>query len=319
MPTAPSGSTSGDEGEQSQRTAGFPGYALPRPLRPRPPGVERTSIYSSNGRRSPTWRPEGPLLAEAHRRRVLEDPRLRLRRGRPVHRRRRGEPQLRGGDQRDHPRALLRRRAGRRPHDRGRRSALPGGRGRPDVPFLRFVPFADVWVPISTRKSTGPTASSSASFQALCLAESRAALPLSARSSPSGSRERGAPDPKVPDHPRRAETLFEPSPGCFFSSGWTRRARGCSRGFLAGRGGAVHAAAGGQPGQPQPLADPGADLGDRRAQGLRRLVADPRRPVPGRERGPDPAGRRLRAGVLAAAGAPGGSNASGSSPTRSSV
>ena len=75
-------------------------------------------------------RPAGRVLAEAHGRRVLAHPRLRVPGGAAVQPGRRAERQSRRGDQRVDPREVLRRPAGGGQADRDRRPALPGrGRG----------------------------------------------------------------------------------------------------------------------------------------------------------------------------------------------
>ena len=104
-----------------------------------------------------------------------------------------------------------------------------------DVPFLRITPFADVWVPISTLKSSGYRREFTGGFQALLLAESRAALPLVRE----GFAERVARaeyhDPRVFHTIRSgAETLFEAFSRSFFSSGWSEARPGMLRGFLLG-------------------------------------------------------------------------------------
>ena len=104
-----------------------------------------------------------------------------------------------------------------------------------DVPFLRFAPFADVWVPISTQKTASYLREFSSGYHALLLAESRAALPgIRAE-----FRERVA-RAELPD-PRRfhtasagADTTFEAFSRFFFSNGYRESRPGVLRGFLAG-------------------------------------------------------------------------------------
>ena len=97
----------------------------------------------------------------------------------------------------------------------GRTIELDGQRFRvvgvvEDVPFLRISPFADVWVPISTLKSTGYRHRLRGNFHALLLAESEEAMPLIREELQSRLADVRFPDPEEFDTAYAgAETLFE--------------------------------------------------------------------------------------------------------------
>jgi len=102
-----------------------------------------------------------------------------------------------------------------------------------NVPFLRFAPFADVWVPISTRKSSGYLHEISGDFQALILGRNRAALPGIRAELAARVRRAQLPDPKEFHTVRAgAETLFEAFSRAFFSNGFQAAHPGRLRAFL---------------------------------------------------------------------------------------
>ena len=104
-----------------------------------------------------------------------------------------------------------------------------------DVPFLRVAPFSDVWVPISTHKSTGYRHELTGGFQALLLAESRAAMPGIREAYQERLARAQLPDPEL-FHTIEGgvETFFEAVSRFLFSSGFAEARPGMLRGFLAG-------------------------------------------------------------------------------------
>lgn len=104
-----------------------------------------------------------------------------------------------------------------------------------DVPFLRATPFADVWVPISTFKSAGYRHEWTGDFQALLLAERRAALPIVRDAFAQRVANAEYPDPKL-FHTvyGGAETFFEGISRSFFSSRFEEARPGFLRGLLLG-------------------------------------------------------------------------------------
>ena len=104
-----------------------------------------------------------------------------------------------------------------------------------DVPFLRLAPFADVWVPISTHKTTTYREQLSGNFQALLLAESRAALPRIRSEYEERVATAQLPDPRqFQSASSGAETLFEAFSRFFFSNGFEESRPGMLKGFLVG-------------------------------------------------------------------------------------
>jgi putative ABC transport system permease protein len=86
------------------------------------------------------------------------------------------------------------------------------------VPFLRFSPFADVWVPISTFRSSSYRHQLRGAFQALILAESKASMPLIREELQSRLADVQFPDPREFDHAYTgAETEFEAISRIMFS------------------------------------------------------------------------------------------------------
>lgn len=110
----------------------------------------------------------------------------------------------------------------------GRTIELDGQRFRvvgvvEDVPFLRLAPFADVWVPISTLRSSAYRHRIRGSFQALVLAESEEAKPLIREELQSRLADVPIPEPERFDRLHSgAETLFEAVSRMLFSSTWER-------------------------------------------------------------------------------------------------
>ncbi len=106
----------------------------------------------------------------------------------------------------------------------GRSIELDGQRFRvvgvvEDVPFLRFAPFADVWVPISTTRSSGYRHQLRGGFQALLLAESEAAIPLIREEFDARLDDVQFPNPEEFDHAYSgADTPFEAISRILFSS-----------------------------------------------------------------------------------------------------
>ncbi|HEX6200273.1 MAG TPA: FtsX-like permease family protein [Thermoanaerobaculia bacterium] len=104
-----------------------------------------------------------------------------------------------------------------------------------DVPFLRITPFADVWVPISTQKSSGYRHEWSGSFQAILLAGSRDRLPVVREAFAERVAQARYPDPKLFHTVRAgAETLFEAFSRELFSSDLSEAKPGVLRGFILG-------------------------------------------------------------------------------------
>lgn len=104
-----------------------------------------------------------------------------------------------------------------------------------DVPFLRVAPFADVWVPISTHKSSGYRHEYTGGFQALLLAESRAARPGIQEAFQERLAKVQLPDPEVFHTVEGgAETFFEALSRFLFSDGFADSRPGMLRGFLLG-------------------------------------------------------------------------------------
>lgn len=223
------------QGDQSRRT-GFPGYGfLDRHARDLP-GVERTSFYGLqqqavsyvDGRKITSWlkRTDGEFW------KILD---FRFLEGGP----------FTGDDEANRNFVAV---INETTRDRffggepalGRTLEIDAQRFRvvgvvEDVPFLRITPFADVWVPISTLKSSGYRQEYSGGFQAILLAESRASLPLVREAFAERVARAEHPDPKVFHTIRSdAETLFEAFSRSFFSSGWTEARPGMLRGFLLG-------------------------------------------------------------------------------------
>lgn len=105
----------------------------------------------------------------------------------------------------------------------------------PDVPFVRFSPFADIWVPIGTAKSSGFRHVLVADYQALFVARSKADLPGIRAAYQDRLRT-------VPlDSPREfdriyggAETLFEAASRMFIDGHFERSQPGLFRGVLFG-------------------------------------------------------------------------------------
>jgi putative ABC transport system permease protein len=104
-----------------------------------------------------------------------------------------------------------------------------------DVPFLRIAPFADVWVPLSTQKSTGYRQEWTGELQALLLAENREALPKVRDAFAERVAHAQYPDPKVFHTVHAgAETLFEAVSRTFFSAHFEDARPGFLRGLLIG-------------------------------------------------------------------------------------
>ncbi len=197
------------------------------------------------------------------------------------------------GDQRSHAPALLRRPAGARAGpSRPTASASASSASCPTCSILRLVPSADIWVPHTTAKSDSYTREYIGDFMGILLLEDPSKLALTRDELWSRLRTVKPDDPGFERLDATPETLFDAIGRMFTGDGKRRRqpatAAACDRADR--RGAAVHAAAGGEPGEPQRQPHPGAGLGDRRAQGLRRLVAHAGRPVRRREPGAD-AGR----------------------------
>lgn len=97
----------------------------------------------------------------------------------------------------------------------GRTFELDGQRFRvvgvvEDVPFLRILPFADVWVPISTQRGTGYREDLRGDYMALILARSREAFPAIRAAYEHRLDRLRFPDPREFDRAiGGAETLFE--------------------------------------------------------------------------------------------------------------
>ena len=104
-----------------------------------------------------------------------------------------------------------------------------------DVPFLRVVPFADVWVPIGTTKSDGYKRELVGDFMGLLLARSRANFPAIQAEVERRRLEaqRHMPDPKqFSQLHAAAETLFEAASRMFLSQRMEESRPGWLRGAL---------------------------------------------------------------------------------------
>ncbi len=89
----------------------------------------------------------------------------------------------------------------------------------PDVPFVRVSPFADIWVPIGTAKTSLFRHQMVADHQALFVARSKADLPLVRAAFQERLKSVALPDPKEFDHLNGgADTLFEAAARMFTSS-----------------------------------------------------------------------------------------------------
>lgn len=100
-----------------------------------------------------------------------------------------------------------------------------------NVPIFRFLPFADIWVPISTSKSDAYKSELVGSFMATVLARDRADLPSIRREYAERVATVSLPDPKVFDRLQSgAETFFESFAREFF--GWGAE-EGRAAGLLA--------------------------------------------------------------------------------------
>ncbi len=168
----------------------------------------------------------------------------------------------------------------------------------PDVPILRIVPFADVWVPHTTAKSDSYTREYVGDFMGILLLRDPSKVSMTRDEFWSRLRSAKLPDGGFNRLDATPETLFD-TIGRMFTGDGTGAGDGPRppAGDRAHRGGLpVHAAAGGEPHQPEHEPDHGTLVGDRRPQGLRRVVAHSGRPVHCRESGPDARrrGRRLR-------------------------
>ena len=90
-----------------------------------------------------------------------------------------------------------------------------------DVPFLRIAPFADIWVPISTARSSSYKDEWIGSFIGLILARDRADFPAIKAEVDARFRRAQLPDPKSYDTLRGgADTLFETFSRTLFTRGW---------------------------------------------------------------------------------------------------
>ena len=88
-----------------------------------------------------------------------------------------------------------------------------------DVPIVRVAPYADIWVPISTAKSSGYKSELVGTFMALFVAESKADLPRIREEYQARLRQVQMPDPKRYDTLHGGvESLFEAVSRMFFSS-----------------------------------------------------------------------------------------------------
>lgn len=96
-----------------------------------------------------------------------------------------------------------------------------------DVPFLRLVPFADVWVPISTQPSDGYRDDLRGDYIALILARDRADFPAIRAEYEARLESFQFPNPREFDRAvGGADTLFEGFARLFLSSGFEERPAG---------------------------------------------------------------------------------------------
>ena len=235
----------------------------------------RATCPGSNGSpSSATWRGFTSRLraavkpSEAHRRRVLEGVPVRLPGRRPVRRGRRARPPAGGGDQPQPPRDKF-----------FGTAAAVGKTFELDEPAL----------PGGGRGAgRAPACASSASRTSGCRSPSRG-RGAPAESWAGASRWRCCVDPRHPGGKRRSRSGWaagsRPTPDQFRRMQAARtpcsehrpdifgddldRPTGAASWALLGPSRCFHAAAGGEPDQPQPEPHPGARLGDRGAQGLR--------------------------------------------------
>ena len=155
----------------------------------------------------------------------------------------------------------------------------------PDVPILRIVPFADIWVPHTTAKSDSYTREYVGNFMGILLLEDPAKVALTRDEFWSRLRTVKPADPMFNRLEATPETLFD-TIGRMFTGDGTRRwapATAPPADRADRRRCAVHAAAGGEPDQPEHQPHHGARVRDWRAQGLRRVVAHAGGPVRRRE------------------------------------
>ena len=104
-----------------------------------------------------------------------------------------------------------------------------------DVPYLRFVPFSDVWVPISTARSDAYKREEVADFVALVLAEPGRLEGLRQEFDRRVAAARPVADPKTFDHFQGGlETLFEFASRTFLSPQLSEARPGMLAGVLAG-------------------------------------------------------------------------------------
>ncbi len=124
----------------------------------------------------------------------------------------------------------------------GRTIELEGRRFRvvgvvEDVPFLRVVPFADVWVPISTQRSPGYRDQIRGDYMALVLAHDRAGFPAIRAEYRARLAGLQLPDPREFDRAvGGADTLFEGFARLFLSSDFEESPAGRLLGILVGLG-----------------------------------------------------------------------------------
>ena len=89
----------------------------------------------------------------------------------------------------------------------------------PDVPILRIVPFADIWVPVTTAKSDGYTRELVGSFMGILLLEDPAKLALTRDELWSRLRTAQLPEPGFQTIEATPETLFDTLGRMFTGSG----------------------------------------------------------------------------------------------------
>ena len=185
---------------------------------------------------------------------------------------------------------------------------------------LRQIPYADVWVPLTTAKTDAYKNDLMGPFMGIALLQKGASSERLNEEFLARLRRAELPDPKnYSKLIARFETPFENLATELFGQRGEEEAHvGAPVGGPRRRRPAVHAAADREPREPERQPHHGAGVGDRRAQGLRRLVSHAGRTVRRRER--RAVADRRRGGVRAVRGRP--ARAHGErprSPTRSSA
>ena len=167
-----------------------------------------------------------------------------------------------------------------------------------DVPILRYASSADLWVPVTTAKTSAYKSEWLGDFSALILARGPADLPQIKAEYPVAPAGGG----KAPPRPQDVQVALRGRrhavrgglPRLPARRGDGGQSRGAAVGGAARADAGLHAAADDQSDQHQPEPHPRPGVGDRRAPGVRRLLAHARGTVPDRKHGADADRRRGR-------------------------